>query len=84
MQVAVADVPEKSNGAQWPCSAQCAGDTDHVLFHIAHRQTYIECVKRMKVPDDVLEVFAAAWGPIAGVVVAILFMREWRAAVLRR
>ena len=29
-----------------------------------------------------LEVFAAAWGPVAGVVVAILFIREWRAAIL--
>jgi hypothetical protein len=31
-----------------------------------------------------LEVAAAALGPIAGVVVTILFMREWRAAVLCR
>ena len=31
-----------------------------------------------------LSVVAAAWGPVAGVVVAILFMREWRAAVLRK
>lgn len=31
-----------------------------------------------------LEVCAAAWGPFAGVLVAVLFMREWRAAVLNR
>ena len=31
-----------------------------------------------------LETVAAAWGPVAGVAVAILFMREWRAAVLQR
>jgi len=31
-----------------------------------------------------MEVFASAWGPVAGVVVAILFMREWRAAVLHK
>ena len=31
-----------------------------------------------------VEVFAASWGPVAGVVVAILFMREWRAAVLHK
>jgi hypothetical protein len=30
-----------------------------------------------------LEAVAAAWGPVAGVVVAILFMREWRIAVLQ-
>jgi hypothetical protein len=31
-----------------------------------------------------LEVAAAALGPIAGVLVTILFMREWRAAVLQK
>jgi len=34
--------------------------------------------------SPLLEVFAAAWGPVAGVVVAILFMREWRTAVLQK
>jgi cation transporter-like permease len=28
-----------------------------------------------------LEVFAASWGPGAGVLVSVLFLREWRAAV---
>jgi len=31
-----------------------------------------------------LEVFTAALGPAAGVLVAVLFMREWRAAVLMK
>jgi len=32
--------------------------------------------------SPLMETVAAAWGPAAGVLVAILFMREWRVAVL--
>ena len=42
----------------------------------------IAALSYLHLAPPLLEVFAAAWGPVAGVVVAILFMREWRAAVL--
>jgi hypothetical protein len=44
----------------------------------------IAAASYLHLTSPLMEVIAAAWGPIAGVLVAILFMREWRAAVLQR
>ena len=44
----------------------------------------IAAASYLHLTSPLMEVVAAAWGPVAGVAVAILFMREWRAAVRQR
>jgi len=55
-----------------------------VLYLGAPSYLALAVASYLHLTPPLMEVFASAWGPVAGVVVAILFMREWRAAVLHK